>query len=162
MVKPVSHSLSIAQDDFHDRELEQELLKALVGKKPTRILAVVGPVSSGKTRLLNHVLVDAWKESGLGAPAIYIDGREHKLETAADLVKAMVDPGAEWATKLFRGNSMLAELLKRLNASVQFPVGLSQATLAAPSVKNAVDAYLDIIARYKVRTRLGSRIEEVA
>ena len=78
---------------------------------------MVGPVSSGKTRFLRHVLVDAWEESGLGAPAIYIDGRECKLGTAADLVEALVEAGATWAKQELLGeDSLLATLMYRLGA----------------------------------------------
>ena len=162
----LSHTFSahLDQDCFHDRELEQEILKTRLQNPPASVLVLVGPKSSGKTRLLNHVLVDAWQESGLGAPAIYVNGREHKLDTAADLVAALVEPGASWASKQFQGPSMLADLLTRLNFSVQVgsaSVALSSssgskgAATAAPSVKDVVKAYLEIIERYRVRLVLG-------
>lgn len=170
----VASSTRLGQDEFHDREMEQRQLKKLLVEKPTRILVLVGPVSSGKTRLLNHVLVEKWEESGLGAPAIYINGRKKKLETAADLVKALVQPGATWANELLPGAfSMLGELMKRLNGNVKVTLGESKkesssvtvglspslaAPAAVPSVNDVLDAYLEIIKRYKVFFRPLGRV----
>ena len=67
----------VLQGDFvtplFDRESEQHLLWKRLTAKPENILLILGPRSSGKTRLLQEVML------GLDAPVSWISGRSQQL-----------------------------------------------------------------------------------
>ena len=56
-----------------DRESEQQLLQKRLMAKPESILLILGPRSTGKTRLLQEVMF------GLDAPVSWISGRSQQL-----------------------------------------------------------------------------------
>ena len=48
---------ALSSSDFFDREMEQSLLLTQLKQSPADVLVIVGPSSSGKSRLLEEVLV---------------------------------------------------------------------------------------------------------
>ena len=63
---------ALSRSDFFDREIEQSLLLDQLAQDPDSVLVVVGPRSSGKSRLLQEVLVGKNKRKGLVA---FVDGK---------------------------------------------------------------------------------------
>ncbi len=69
---------------FH-REVEQANLLDLLKKTPDSMLLVLGPCSSGKTRLLQEVLLSG----KLDTPVSWVSGRDEKLENASIMAQAL-------------------------------------------------------------------------
>ena len=56
---------ALSSSDFFDREMEQSLLLTQLKQSPADVLVIVGPRSSGKSRLLEEVLVGKKKHKAL-------------------------------------------------------------------------------------------------
>ena len=70
--------------DFFDRDVEQSLLLAQLKESPRNVLVIVGPRCSGKSRLLEEVLLKKHK-----AMLTFVDGRAQKLTDAAIMTSAL-------------------------------------------------------------------------
>ena len=98
--------------------MEQANLLDLLREDPDSILLVLGPRSSGKTRLLREVLLSG----KLDTPVSWFSGRDQKLEDASIMAQALT-----------------RELNAQLNALEKLGKGLRTAVLAAINLKLGVD-----------------------
>ena len=78
-------------DDFFNLEREQRALHDWLRREPSSILLLVGPPSSGKTRLLKHVLVDppGGRPEGQSLPTLYIEARVTDITSAEGMRAAL-------------------------------------------------------------------------
>ena len=83
---------ALSSSDFFDREMEQSLLLTQLKQSPADLLVIVGPRSSGKSRLLEEVLVGKKKHKALLA---FVDGRDHKLTNGGVMAQALKEQGAQ-------------------------------------------------------------------
>ena len=88
---------ALSRSDFFDREAEQSLLLDQLAQDPDSVLVVVGPRSSGKSRLLQEVLVEKKKRKGLVA---FVDGRSQKLTDGGIMAQVLKDQGAKQLSEL--------------------------------------------------------------
>ena len=70
---------------FSPREVEQAKLLAQLRETPDNMLLVLGPGSSGKTRLLQEVLLS----DKLDTPVSWFSGRDQKLSDASVMAEAL-------------------------------------------------------------------------
>ena len=70
---------------FFDREAEQAKLLDQLRETPDNMLLVLGPLSSGKTRLLREVLLSG----KLDTPVSWFSGRDQKLSDANVMAEAL-------------------------------------------------------------------------
>ena len=70
---------------FFDREVEQAQLLNQLRETPDNLLLVLGPLSSGKTRLLQEVL----RSGKLDTPVSWFSGRNQKLSDASVMAEAL-------------------------------------------------------------------------
>ena len=73
--------------EFHDREQEAEEIRDIPGTEPSLITFVYGPLNSGKTALINH-LVDRLPED---YKVFYINLRGRFISDYDDFVKVLFD-----------------------------------------------------------------------
>ena len=83
---------ALSSFDFFDREREQSLLLAQLKRPPEGVLVIVGPRSSGKSRLLEEVLVGKKKHKALLA---FVDGRDQKLTNGGIMAEALKEQGRQ-------------------------------------------------------------------
>ena len=76
---------------FFNREHETNELQSFIKSDPTGVLVLLGPKSSGKTALVQHLLVDHPALVGLDRPAFYIDARRDPITSASDLKRSILD-----------------------------------------------------------------------
>ena len=81
---------------FFDREMEQAKLLDRLEKAPSNMLLVLGPLSSGKTRLLREVLLSG----KLDTPVSWFSGRYQKLSDASVMAEALTRELAAQLTAL--------------------------------------------------------------
>ena len=82
---------TLSSSDFFDREREQSLLLAKLNRDPEGVLVIVGPRSSGKSRLLEEVLQGSKKHKALLA---FVDGRAQKLTDGGIMADVLKEQGA--------------------------------------------------------------------
>ena len=80
-----------SKSDFFNRETERSLLLKQLQESPTGMLVIVGPRSSGKSRLLEEVLIEKDMYKAL---VTFIDGRGQKFTDAGIMAAALRDQGA--------------------------------------------------------------------
>ena len=83
---------ALSSSDFCDREWEQSLLLAKPKRDPEGVLVIVGPRSSGKSRLLEEVLQGRKKHKALLA---FVDGRAQKLTDGGVMAAVLKEQGAK-------------------------------------------------------------------
>ena len=83
---------ALSSSDFFDREREQSLLLAKLKRDPEGVLVMVGPRSSGKSRLLEEVLQGRKKHKALLA---FVDGRAQKLTDGGIMAAVLKEQGAK-------------------------------------------------------------------
>ena len=83
---------ALSSTDFFEREREQSLLLAQLKRPPEGVLVIVGPRSSGKSRLLEEVLVGKKKHKALLA---FVDGRDQKLTNGGIMAEALKEQGKQ-------------------------------------------------------------------
>ncbi len=81
---------ALPSSDFFDREIEQSRLLHYLKNTPTKVLVIVGPRSSGKSRLLDEVLLS--KHHGL---VTFLNGRAQKLTDAGIMTSALREQAQE-------------------------------------------------------------------
>ena len=81
---------ALHSSDFFDREIEQSRLLHHLKNTPTKVLVIVGPRSSGKSRLLDEVLLN--KHQGL---VTFLNGRAQKLTDAGIMTSALREQAQE-------------------------------------------------------------------
>ena len=79
------HAAQVDGRPFFDRELEQANLLDQLRETPDSMLLVLGPRSSGKTRLLREVLLSG----KLDTPVSWFSGRDQKLSDAGVMAQAL-------------------------------------------------------------------------
>lgn len=72
---------------FFNRKIEQALLLTQLNGTPHTILLVLGPRSTGTSRLLKHVLLSG----RLDNPVSWFSGREHRLSDASVMTQRLTD-----------------------------------------------------------------------
>ena len=84
--------LSSQASGFFDRDAEREELENHLKSPPSAILVVLGPISSGKTALLQQVLLRG-SASAKGFPPLYLNARAQQLTEPGVLVSLLREQG---------------------------------------------------------------------
>ena len=116
------HAAQVDGRPFFDREVEQANLLDLLGEDPDSILLVLGPRSSGKTRLLREVLLS----SKLDTPVSWFSGRDQKLEDASIMAQALtreLNAQLNALEKLGMRMTVLAAINLKLGLDIKAPDG---------------------------------------
>ncbi len=74
-----------SSSEFFDREIEQSFLLTQLKQSPTNVLLIVGPRSSGKSRMLHEVLLGKQHK----ALVAFVNGRSQRLTDAAIMASAL-------------------------------------------------------------------------
>ena len=106
---------------FFDREVEQAQLLNQLRETPDNLLLVLGPLSSGKTRLLQEVL----RSGKLDTPVSWFSGRDQKLSDASVMAEALS-----------------RELVAQLNALEKIGEGVMQTAKQLVQTKLGIDIKL--------------------
>ena len=84
---------ALSSHEFFDRQLEQSRLLDQLKQSPSNVLLIVGPRNSGKSRLLEEVLLKKHK-----ALVAFVDGRAQRLTDAAIMTSALRKQAKEQLT----------------------------------------------------------------
>ena len=89
--------------EFHDREKEMKEIRAILDTRPTLITFIYGPINSGKTELIGHLIDELPKEYVV----FYINLRGKFISSYKDFVRALF--------KLEREEKEYKEILKTIS-----------------------------------------------
>ncbi|RJS69428.1 AAA family ATPase [ANME-2 cluster archaeon] len=104
--------------EFHNREKETKEIRAILDRQPTLITFVYGPINSGKTELINHVIEELPEEYVV----FYINLRTKFLASYDDFIESLFEMEMETEAALKKGKETLAELVSSVTKVAGIPI----------------------------------------
>ena len=104
--------------EFHNREKEIKEIRAILDRQPTLITFIYGPINSGKTELINHVIEELPEEYVV----FYINLRTKFLAGYDDFIESLFEMEMETEAALKKGKETLAELVSSVTKVAGIPI----------------------------------------
>ena len=104
--------------EFHNREKEIKEIGAIQDSRPTLITFIYGPINSGKTELINHVI----EELPDDYVVFYINLRTKFLASYDDFIESLFEMEMESERALKKGKETLAELVSSVTKVAGIPI----------------------------------------
>jgi AAA+ ATPase superfamily predicted ATPase len=104
--------------EFHNRERETKEIRSILDSRPTLITFIYGPINSGKTGLINHVIEELPEDYVV----FYINLRTKFLASYDDFIESLFEMEMESGGTLKRGEETLAELVSSITKVAGIPI----------------------------------------
>jgi len=104
--------------EFHDREKETKEIRAILDSRPTLITFIYGPINSGKTELINHVIEELPGEYVV----FYINLRTKFLASYDDFIESLFEMEMETEGASRKRKETLAELVSSVTKVAGIPI----------------------------------------
>ncbi|KAF5413495.1 MAG: putative ATP-binding protein [Candidatus Methanogaster sp.] len=104
--------------EFHDREKEMKEVQAILDAEPSLITFIYGPINSGKTTLINHLIEELPDEYVV----FYINLRTKFLSSYDDFIESLFEMEMEAEGTLKGGKEALAELVSSVTKVAGIPI----------------------------------------
>ena len=104
--------------EFHNREKEIKEIKAILDTRPTLITFIYGPINSGKTELINHVIEELPEEYVV----FYINLRTKFLVSYDDFIESLFEMEMESEEIKRKGKETLTELVSSVTKVAGIPI----------------------------------------
>ena len=104
--------------EFHNREKEMKDIRAILDSRPTLITFIYGPINSGKTELITHVIDELPDEYVV----FYINLRTKFLSSYDDFIESLFEMEMETDGTLKKGKETLAELVSSVTKVAGIPI----------------------------------------
>jgi len=104
--------------EFHNREKEIKEIRAILDRQPTLITFIYGPINSGKTELINHVIEELPEEYVV----FYINLRTKFLAGYDDFIESLFEMEMETEAALRKRKETLAELVSSVTKVAGIPI----------------------------------------
>jgi len=104
--------------EFHNREKEIKDIRAILDRQPTLITFIYGPINSGKTELINHVIEELPEEYVV----FYINLRTKFLAGYDDFIESLFEMEMETEAALRKRKETLAELVSSVTKVAGIPI----------------------------------------
>jgi AAA+ ATPase superfamily predicted ATPase len=104
--------------EFHDREEEKQEIRDILGAEPSLITFVYGPINSGKTALITHLI----EELSDDYIVFYINLRTKFLASYDDFIESLFEMEMETDKTVKKGKEALAELISSATKITGIPI----------------------------------------
>ncbi|MHC1575085.1 MAG: ATP-binding protein [Candidatus Methanogasteraceae archaeon] len=104
--------------EFHNRERETKEIRSILDSRPTLITFMYGPINSGKTGLINHVVEELPEDYVV----FYINLRTKFLSSYDDFIESLFEMEMESGEALKKGKETLAELVSSVTKVAGIPI----------------------------------------
>ncbi|PXF60223.1 MAG: ATP-binding protein [Candidatus Methanogaster sp.] len=104
--------------EFHNREKEIKEIRAILDRRPTLITFIYGPINSGKTELINHVIEELPEEYVV----FYINLRTKLLASYDDFIESLFEMEMETDGASRKRKETLAELVSSVTKVAGIPI----------------------------------------
>ena len=104
--------------EFHNREKETKEILAILDNRPTLITFIYGPINSGKTELINHVIEELPEEYVV----FYINLRTKFLVSYDDFIESLFEMEMESEGMKRKGKETLTELVSSVTKVAGIPI----------------------------------------
>ncbi|MCD4844395.1 MAG: ATP-binding protein [Methanosarcinales archaeon] len=104
--------------EFHNRAEEKKEIKSLLETEPTLITFIYGPINSGKTELINHVIEELPEEYVV----FYINLRTKFLVSYDDFIESLFEMEMESEGMKRKGKETLTELVSSVTKVAGIPI----------------------------------------
>ncbi|MEA1894261.1 MAG: ATP-binding protein [Euryarchaeota archaeon] len=104
--------------EFHNREKETKEIRAILDSQPTLITFIYGPINSGKTELIGHVIDELPEEYVV----FYINLRTKFLSSYDDFIESLFEMEMETEGALKKRKETLAELVSSVTKVAGIPI----------------------------------------
>ena len=104
--------------EFHNREREMKEIRSILDSRPTLITFIYGPINSGKTELINHVI----EELSEDYVVFYINLRTKFLASYDDFIESLFEMEMESEGALKKEKETLAELVSSVTKVAGIPI----------------------------------------
>ncbi|KAF5410145.1 MAG: putative ATP-binding protein [Candidatus Methanogasteraceae archaeon] len=104
--------------EFHDREKERKEIRAILDSRPTLITFIYGPINSGKTELINHVMSELPDDYVV----FYINLRTKFLASYDEFIESLFEMEMETAGAIKKRKETLAELVSSVTKVAGIPI----------------------------------------
>ncbi len=104
--------------EFHNREKETKDIRAIMDRRPTLITFIYGPINSGKTELIGHVIEELPDEYVV----FYINLRTKFLSSYDDFIESLFEMEMGTDEALKKGKETLTELVSSITKVAGIPI----------------------------------------
>ncbi|MEA3325689.1 MAG: ATP-binding protein [Euryarchaeota archaeon] len=104
---------------FYDREQETKEIMDTLGMKPRLITFIYGPINSGKTELITHLIEELPPEDYV---VFYINLRTKLLASYDDFIESLFEMEMETGGAMRKGKETLAELISSATKITGIPI----------------------------------------
>jgi AAA+ ATPase superfamily predicted ATPase len=104
--------------EFHNRERETKEIRSILDSRPTLITFIYGPINSGKTGLINHVIEELPEDYVV----FYINLRTKFLASYDDFIESLFEMEMESGGTLKKGKETLAGLVSSITKVAGIPI----------------------------------------
>jgi len=104
--------------EFHDREEEKQEIRSILDAEPSLITFVYGPINSGKTTLITHLI----EELPDDYVVFYINLRTKFLASYDDFIESLFEMELETDRTVKKGKEALAELVSGVTKVTGIPI----------------------------------------
>ena len=104
--------------EFHDREKETKAIRAILDAEPSLITFIYGPINSGKTTLISHLIEELPEEYVV----FYINLRTKFLSSYDDFIESLFEMEMETEGALKKRKETLAELVSSVTKVAGIPI----------------------------------------
>ncbi|KAF5417077.1 MAG: putative ATP-binding protein [Candidatus Methanogaster sp.] len=104
--------------EFHDRAKEKQEIGDILGAEPSLITFVCGPINSGKTTLITHLI----EELPADYVVFYINLRTKLLSSYGDFIESLFEMEIETGGAIKKGKETLAELVSGVTKVAGIPI----------------------------------------
>jgi AAA+ ATPase superfamily predicted ATPase len=104
--------------EFHDREKEKQEIMNILDAEPSLITFVYGPINSGKTTLITHLI----EELSDDYVVFYINLRTKFLASYDDFIESLFEMEVETDRTVRKGKETLAELISSATKITGIPI----------------------------------------
>jgi AAA+ ATPase superfamily predicted ATPase len=104
--------------EFHNRERETKEIRSILDSRPTLITFIYGPINSGKTELINHVIEELPEEYAV----FYINLRTRFLASYDDFIESLFEIEMESEGAMRKRKETLAELVSSVTKVAGIPI----------------------------------------
>jgi len=104
--------------EFHNRERETKEIRSILDSRPTLITFIYGPINSGKTTIVSHLL----EELPADYVVFYINLRTKFLASYDDFIESLFEMEMESEGAIKKGKETLAELVSSITKVAGIPI----------------------------------------
>ena len=104
--------------EFHDREKETKEIRAILNVEPSLITFIYGPINSGKTTMISHLIEELPEEYVI----FYINLRTKFLSSYGDLIESLFEMEMESEGTKRKRKETLAELVSSVTKVAGIPI----------------------------------------